>query len=135
MKWTIREKMEDEIEREEGKGRRIRHRKGKLCRDPEINICENCLLIGQKEYSIIYWTNHRGCKKKSHVQIFDTTLSKPYHYWLIKPTFHDINQSKMSLENLLCSVDSWHDILFNSIVTDKNWKIWLILKVSEEIQE
>ncbi len=27
------------------------------------------LLIGQKEYSIIYWTNQRGCKIKSHMQV------------------------------------------------------------------
>ncbi len=57
---------------------------------------ENYLPIGQMEYSVMYWTNQRGCKKKCcHVQLCDAQLSNPYSNWLKKCIFHGINQSEM----------------------------------------
>ncbi len=60
---------------------------------------ETILLIGQWEYFIICWTNQRGCKKNYlHVQVCSATVSKPFHNWLTKLTYCDMNQSEKPLD-------------------------------------
>ena len=60
------------------------------------------LLIGQKEYPIIQWTNQRQCMKtvswSASLWSCDSAFSKLYHNWFNKWIFDDFNQSEIVLE-------------------------------------
>ncbi len=59
---------------------------------------ENYLLIGQKDYSIIFSTNWRGCKKNSLKWSLGILFSKPYHNWRNKMNISGSYQSEIILE-------------------------------------
>ena len=63
-----------------------------------FNFCENHLLIGQKQYSIIKWTNQRGCIKNP-IYVWGNIL-KPCHDWF---TFRDITKLEIMVICLFCT--------------------------------